>query len=408
VSTGSHGADSRAPRVAVLGAGLRLAPLVLRADSRRASSWLALAGPIIGLLALPQVPDAVRTMVAWADGVVAGVIATGVLPGSYGMPIPAVSGRRLQRTEYGWLLERLAWPLLGAGIGCVGTGQEADGGIVVALGGGILASGLLMAGCRWVGCTDADAASGTLGITVTAIAVIHAFLPGLSTGVSPAVPVGFLAALWVGLALLFLTSAAQLDRRVAITRDLAINGVSLGHSEIRRWMVRLMMISALLSMVRWLFATEPSVENYGIPGVLFAASLMFPEAVLRTRGSQPRLRAHIAWVEGRQRSLWRHSHTWLLPAVVVGWPLMIAVVLTPAARGSETVLLACGIFCVVAFAFAGNIAVAKGWILGETAFAIIVLVAWHATTGCLENSGERPTQSAEARLPRDVFGLAWP
>jgi hypothetical protein len=62
----------------------------------------------------------------------------------------------------------------------------------------------------------------------------------------------------------------------------------------------------------------------------------------------------------------------------------------------------------VAFAFAGNIAVAKGWILGETAFAIIVLVAWHATTGCLENSGERPTQSAEARLPRDVFGLAWP
>jgi hypothetical protein len=62
----------------------------------------------------------------------------------------------------------------------------------------------------------------------------------------------------------------------------------------------------------------------------------------------------------------------------------------------------------VAFALAGNLAVAKGWMLRETAFAIIVLVAWHATAGCLENSGERPTQSTEARLPGDVFRLEWP
>jgi hypothetical protein len=408
VSTGSHGADSRAARVAVWGGGLRLVPFAVHVDARRASNWLALAGPIIGLLTLPQVSDAVRVMVVWAGGVVSGVIATGVLPGSRGMPIPAISGRRLQRIEYGWLLERLAWPLLGALIACVGTGLKADGGIVAALCGGILASGLLMAGCRGVGCSDADAASGTLGITVAAVAVTHSFLPGLSAGAASAVAVGWLAAVWMVLALFFLTAAAQLDRRVAITRDLAINGVPLGHSEIRRWMVRLMMICGLLSMVRWLFSTEPSVENYGIPGVLFAASLMFPEAILLPLESQPWLRTHIAWVEGRQRSLWRHSHAWLLPAVVMGWPLLIAVVLAPASRGSETVLVASGVFCVVAFALAGNLAVAKGWMLRETAFAIIVLVAWHATAGCLENSGERPTQSTEARLPGDVFRLEWP
>ena len=351
--------------------GLRLMGALVTADARRGASWLSAVGPALVLLLAHGLPSEVVFPLGWANGVLAAVLATGHVPRATGR----IGGPgQDHRVALAWSLERAVWPCLAfmvVGIlGGTSAAQPCWAGV-----GGLAASGIVLAGCRRLGCSTADAVSGTLALTVMAM-VVALDWPGQSSLTIGAVR--FVTA-WVVLAVALVATGAQVDRSAWLTREVAAGSGPLGFSELRRWYFRLMMAVVLIAMVRWLFASEPRVGLYGIAGGLLAASIVLPEVLLSPAGASAGCWLHVAWEEGGRRSTWREVQRSLLAAVVTGWPLMIALVLVPATRGAEALLAVAAIVAVVVVAAVAHAAVVRRLLSGDTAFAMAALSVWCAT-----------------------------
>lgn len=359
------------PAVAAWADGLRLMGALATADARRGASWLSAVGPAMALLLVYDLPSEVVFPLAWANGVLAAVLATGHVPRATGR----IGGPgQDHRITLAWSQERAVWPCLGfAVLGILGGGAAVGPcGAGVA---GVAVSVVVLAGCRRLGCSTADAVSGTLALTVLAMVVAFDG-PGPS---SPIAGVLRFVVAWAVLAMALLATSAQVDRAAWLAREVTSGGGPLGFSELRRWYFRLMMAVVLIGMVRWLFASEPRVGLYGLAGGLLAASFVLPEVLLSPAGASAGCWLHVAWAEGGTRSTWRRVQRSLLAAVVTGWPLMIALVLVPATRGVEALLAVAAIVAVVLVAAVMHTAVGRRLLAGDTAFAMAALSVWCVT-----------------------------
>lgn len=343
----------------------RLVLLLAAVDARRGASWLA-AGAVAGLPLLCQGPPDLLLPLAWAYGAVLAVVAAGDLPVAVGL-----GSQPSQRVTLpvAWMLERMAWPLLGLLVAFGWGGMRIA--TLMAAAGCVVAS-LLLAVCRWRRCSASDAASGTLLVTLAALLVGMAMPPALrGSGVA-------VAGSWAAVAVGLLAVVGQSDRRSTLAREAATGNGPLGDSELRRWYLRLTMVGTLLGMVRWLFAAEPLVGLYGLICCLLVAGLVLPDAVLARAGATCGCWRQLARVAGSRPPLWRQVQPWLLPAVVALWPLLVAVVLVPAARAATAVLAGLAVAVVVAAAGACRWLVAHRWLERETALALPLTLVWLA------------------------------
>ena len=272
-----------------------------------------------------------------------------------------------------WAVQRACWPLVGVSLGWWLCGGDALGEAWAVSIGGVFAAVGLLAGCRRVGCSPADAASGTLGVTVVATLALIGFPQQLR---HVDLHVGPLLALWAAVAGGLLAGAAHVDHRHRLDRELTASSGPLGHSELRRWLFRLLMAGALFGMVRWLFSTEPQVALYGLVGGLLVAGFLLPEVLGSAAGPSADFWGHVAWREGSRRSPWRRWQPWLVAAVIPVWPLLIAVVLVPAVRGREALAAVAAIAAVVAAGMLAQFAVRRRLLAGDSACALALLTLW--------------------------------
>lgn len=364
----AHALGSRTRAAPAAGAWwvlLRLIGRLATADVRRGASWLSAACPALGLLALRDLPSDLVLPLGWATGLLAAVMATGHLPltaGRIGVP-----GRE-RLVAWAWSLERAVWPSLGMAF-VWGFGEP---NLAVAGLGGLLAASVLLGACRRLGCSTADGISGTLAVTVVAAVIAFDWPDALRMGVG----IGRFLAAWVGLAMGLVAASAQVDRSVSLPREGTAGSAMLGHSELRRWYHRLMMVAVLVAMVRWLFASEPEVGLYGLAGGLLAASLVLPEVLLASPGASADGWLALVGAAGGRRLFWQRWQRSVLAVVVTGWPLLIALLLVPATRSSEALLAAAAMAVVVVMAGGTHAAVRQRVLSGETAFAAAAIVIW--------------------------------
>ena len=358
------GAVRMATRLAVFPRVLVLSAVI---DLRRSASWLAAVTAAVGLFLLQRVTADLVLPLAWAHGAVVAVVAAGDLP------VRRAAGRSdgpAAMVSLAWAVERMVWPLLGTLIvSAWGAGASA----AWLLASGCVAASLLGLACRWLRCSASDAASGTLAVTLLASLAAMAVPPSVRSG-AEGLPI--IAGIWSVLAAGLLAMVAQADRRSCLPREATTGGGPLGDSELRRWYLRLMMVGSLLGMVRWLFVAEPLVGLYGVASGLLVASLVLPDAALPHAGASCRCWTPLAQVAGRRPSFWRPLQPWLLPAVVAVWPLLVAMVLVPAARGLPAVLAIVASAAVVGLGSLARLAVARGWLSRETAFAAAAALVW--------------------------------
>jgi hypothetical protein len=344
---------------------LRLIGRLATSDARRWACWLSAACPVLGLLALRDLPSHLVLPLGWATGVLAAVMAIGHLPLTAGLI--GVPGRE-RLVAWAWSLERGLWPsLVMACMWVLGEPKVAAAGL-----GGLLGASLLLGACRRLGCSTADGISGTLALTVVASVIASHWPDAWQMGVG----IGRFLTAWVGLAMGLVAASAQVDRSVSLSREGTAGSAMLGHSELRRWFFRLMMAVVLVAMVRWLFASEPEVGLYGLAGGLLAASLVLPEVFLTSPGASADDWFAIVGEAGGRRSFRQRWQRSMLAVVVTGWPLLIAVLLVPATRNVETVLAAAAMAVVVVVAEGTRAAVRQRWLSGETAFAVAAIVIW--------------------------------
>ena len=346
------------PRVLVLSATI---------DARRTASWLAAVTAAVGLLLLQRLPAELVLPLAWAHGAVVAVVAAGDMPMSGSARRPGGTAAAIQLA---WAAERMAWPLLGT---LIGTALGGSATISWAVASGCVAASLLGLACRWLRCSASDAASGTLVVTLVASLAAMAVPPAARSG---AEGLSIVAGIWSVLAAGLLAIVAQADRRNCLPREATAGGRPLGDSELRRWYLRLMMVGSLLGMVRWLFVAQPLVGLYGMASGLLVATLVLPDAALARAGASSSSWTQVAQVAGRRPPLWRLLQPWLLPAVVAVWPLLVAVVLVAAARGLPAVFAIVAAGLVVGLGGLARLAVARGWLAEENAFAVAASLVW--------------------------------
>ncbi len=371
--------QSATPKVAVI---LRLLWILAVVDARRGASWSVMLAAACGVLLVRLVPAELVLPIAWAHGVVIGVAAVGNVPRQLRCPassFPPVGFSAI------WMLERALWPVAGLWLGWSWLiwkpPFESPMGVMLPLAmGGVVAASAGLAGCRRLGCATADAASGVL--SVTALATL-AFMGLPQTLRGEQVNVVLLPVIWTTVLVLLLAAATQVDRHARLAREVTASSGPLGHSELRRWFYRLMMVGVLVGMVRWLLTTDPQVGLYGLVGGSLVASLVLPEVLLAPVTGPSAAWRQLAWVEGVQRSPWRRLQPWLVAAVVTGWPLLIAVALVPVVRGWMAVLAAASIACVVLTAMLAFLAVRRRLITADTAFAMTTVALWLAVVNGL-------------------------
>lgn len=367
---GHAGGERSASPPASAAVAVHLIAALVRVDARRPASWLAMAAAGSGLVLVLAMPQRWAVPLAWANGVVAALVAIGHVPAGAGL-VAGLAGER--RLAIAWTVARAGWPLLGLVLGGLASPHPTAVVVVITAAAGVTAASLAVAVCRGRGCSTADAVSGLLGVTVVAVGVTAGVLPHL-----PAIAQGLFLMIWTTLAVLLAATSVSSDRSATLPREVTAGSGPLGHAPLRRWYDRLLMVGALLGMVGWLLATEPHVALYGMVAALCVASLVFPEVLLAPEGTASAHWTHLAWQEGRRMPRWRALQPMLLAAVVTGWPLLIATVLVPATRGSDAVLAVGGLACVMALAGAGRAALVRQRLAGETVFAAATLLVWLA------------------------------
>lgn len=353
----------------------RLLMLAARIDARRGASWLAAVTSAVGLLLLESASTSLLIPLAWAHGAVVAVIAAGAPPDGL---VGRVGFRRDVLVGLSWAVERVAWPLIGVAA-VLAAGGPASGLPVAVM--AAAATAMLLWGCRRLGSSAADAASGVLGVTL--IGAMMAASDSLRAW--PPLPAA--AGSWSVLAVGLLGLVSRADGRDRLPRETTAAGGPLGDSELRRWYLMLMMAGTMLGMVRWLFDPEPLVGRYGVASGFLVASCVVPDAMLVAAGASSASWRHVASVAGRRQPSWQQLQTWLLPAAVAVWPLLVAVVLVPASRGMPAVLTVGAVAAGLAVAAMGRLAVTRRGIAAETAFAVTVSLIWLACLAGLAGGG---------------------
>jgi hypothetical protein len=345
--------------------------LVLRIDGRRPASWISFAmTAAVGCLSLIMAPPQ-ATLAAWASGVAAAAVAFGERPrASRTGPCDAWSAGACDLLQ---ALERLAWPLAGAAGGWLvlqGWGMSPST-VPWAAAAGVGMAGLLFPAFEAAGAAAADAATAVFLLAV---------LAGTTLGHTP----WLLAGAWAVAAWVSVPLVSRADRRASLAREAVVAGLSPGSSELRRWMLRGLMVAMLVAMVRWLLSTEPHTERYGLVGMLASASLILPEAL--RRGGVAERQSAVGPSQGW--TLWRLLALQAMPAVIALWPLLVAALVTPTVRGGAAAGVAClGVCLVPAVAAPLAAAVRRRLLDHETAFsagvvlvglAAIAIRAWEA------------------------------
>lgn len=363
--------------------------LCVRIDRRRPASWVALAMTVAAAF-LPWVVESEQVLItAWASGVAAAAVALGDRPRTQWWPgrrCPARSGPRCGAGgDLLQALARLGWPLSGAVSAWLmmqASGMRPSGGPWAAAA-GLGMAGVVLLAIAWVGGAAADAAATVFfaAVLVAATAWGHPWL---------------LAGVWGMAAVVAIGMVSRVDRGVSLAREALVAGVPPGSSEVRRWLLRGVMVAMLAAMLRWLLVDDPRVERYGLMAILASAGLILPETLLRDRITGERL----AFAAPQRWTRWRRLAPQAMPAVIALWPLLVACLVAPPVRGTATVAVGMGFGLAPAVAALLAAAVKGGWFGRETAFAIGVALVGLAVVA-LWAWGTGQTGGVSAAFPWD-------
>lgn len=342
--------------------------LFARIDARRPASWLMLAAAVACWAAGQRLeragwPAALAGMAALVSGAVLAVGASGDFPmAACRGPLGGQPGIALV-----WLASRVAWPACGlvAAAAVSWSGPESGCLLLAAVAGLAAAAGTVFAG-RWRGANAADAASLALtssaaaGAAGGACASMGGMLPGLPAwGVALAVAVGT----WFVIGLV----ALAVDRRVSGAAGWLHDGPP-GPRLLRTWLTALAMGTALAAMVGWLFLDSSRAGLFPALALAWFFALAIPDSTLgngvwATVGWRRLLRSATdvrPWWHLSRLSRGRPPITaTLVPAAILGWPPLVAVVLV----AGDTDAIRAASITVLGLAVAAAATVAIAWLL---------------------------------------------
>jgi hypothetical protein len=355
---------------------LALARLHLRIDCRRPASWLALALAAAGtawLLIWPPAETGVQVAAAIAFGGLAAVTAIGDPPrGLYG---PAA----------GWIWLRAAWPLgavIVAGLACgLGLGSLAVPALASV---SIVATAWGMVAAVRVGAMPGDAVSLSLATAAVAAAASLCAVKSGGDEFGASVAAG---AVWL---------AAHAAWRAWETgrSDVAMSLAPAGPVGLLpcgpegRLLFGIAMLTALAGMVGWLFLARDAAGWYRLLAAAWFVVGAVPQATLAEGAADdgPRSRLLAMRPDSRESArlplwtalhrrvdAWRPAAAW---AAVLGWPLLVAAVLSPtAAERLDRVATLGGLMAAVGGLTAVTAALRLAAATRETALAAAMILA---------------------------------
>lgn len=296
----------------------------LRIDRRRPASWLAAATSAATLCWLTLHPPAdagLRVAAAVAVGAIATVMAIGDPPRALCGPV----------RRWAWL--RVAWPLAAvavAAVACVGSGRVAGGdtaGVAALLGIAMAATAEAVNASVRAGATPADAAS--LPLALAGAAAAAALAAAQACGVGEAACAAVAIATWC-LAGCGLAAWRRLGREWPES-SAAVGLFACGPEG--RVLAGLAMATALAGMVGWLFLAPDSAGWYRLLAAAWFAVAAVPQTALTPADVERRGRPAAAW------------------ATLLGWPLVVAAVLSPNQAAMVERLLSVGGLAAAAVVF---------------------------------------------------------
>ncbi len=365
---------------------MNLAWLLIRIDSRRPASWLAMFGAAAAawlLAAGPAGPAAI--IAAWSVGACLAVAAIGG-------PLPPPCGTLVAPLV--WLSYRLAWPALGA-VACMVAATILPGGEPAGAAGnaatlailvGMAAASNAVEAARKRGANAADAAS--LALLLAASAAMLAWIGARNRKDDVLAVLGLVVGAWGTLAAAVLWIDRQRDQSMTATSSDVTSRGDMVSGPLRRWLYRGGMAAALGGMIGWLFLNpQDAVLDVWLSVGCFVA-LAVPAALLADIHHAPAwhrlLRSMATKIESGwvRRLAWGTDPAYAVPstwmhAAVLGWPPLVAALLS--AGAPERAAMALGVTAaVVATALLLRLletAVSRTLGGGETLLAVALVLA---------------------------------
>lgn len=387
--------------------------LFVRIDARRPASWLMLAAAAgcwaaCQWLGLAGWQPARAGMAAFVAGAVLAVGASGDLPVAACHALPG----RGARIALLWLAERAVWPACGlVATAMVSPFDSASPGILIAAVSGLVAAaGMVLAG-RWRGANAADAASLSLisaaaaGAAGATCASTGGMLPGLPEW-TVALAVALAVWLAIGLAVLII------DWRMHAATDWLPDSQA-GPRLLRTWLTAMAMATSLAAMVAWLFLDPSHAKLFPALALAWFTALAVPEAMFGAGVSDDAGWRRLLRSAADARPWWHLRRSGrgqppladaLLPAAMLGWPPLVAMVLAggeaAAVRAAALTLLglaaaaAALMLCVWLLAGEGMTAESAQAVVLAGALAVAVLLAaggfWSEAAEGLPRSPDLP------------------